>query len=317
MKARAPRRKLAEFLAQHGVRYKWVGTWPAIPRALRWNEPVPRRAAAESWIQSAKMQPDGSIKFVDVKFEVPPDAPPPWVENIYECLFEKILPLKRGMTIEFYDAAIFGYAYTAISRELAWRKEASKTLPPESKDRLLYEEYAKQYPLGLDVCRGRVAEVLAGWKLLEAADYLKGFAYGIECQHREEGWTPSATTETLQIYKALLQHQDHVELLIQQKATMRELGEYVATRAVMGNGVTLAQRFNKRTFAAEKAAEGLAEVRVRKLAKLGAKPGKTTSVQCCQGEQGGAWVAYFKLFEKICGSLNIPRPPRGRPRRNS
>jgi hypothetical protein len=291
--------RLAEFLAQHGVRYKWVGTWPAIPVKLGPLEFDERalRDAPPSVVYLA----DGTSLTMP-----PPDVLPAWVERIYERLFEKILPPKKDMTIDFYDAAIFGYAYAAISRELAWRKEACKTLPPESRDRLVHEELAKHYPQGLDVCRGRVAEVLAGWKLPEAADYLKGFAYGIECQHREEGWTPSATTETLQIYKALLQHQYHVKWLIQQKATAEEIGKYIAERTIRQRGMTYAQFFETHPP-------------TRDSVKL--PSGELVSASTKEGRQRAARLSakgkFLRFFEKIFERVGIPLQPPGRPRRNS
>lgn len=217
-----------------------------------------------------------------------------WMEKIYENLFEKILPLKKGVSLEFYDAAIFGYAYSAIRRERTERLEACESLPPESEQRQVHEELARIYEPTLNACRCRMTEVLADWKLPEAADYLKGFAYGIECQHREEGWTPSAMTETLQIYKALLRQRFAVENLTRQNATASEIGELIAKYAVMSGGMTYAQYFET----CEKVAQDRPVV----------GPGD---------EKDKEKKKFLKFFEKICERIGLPLPQRGRPRRNS
>jgi len=267
--------KLSEMLAGLHGRYKWLGTWPAIPHALRRDEPDPRRAPLQQRLLTVTAQPDGTIKRAEVTIEVPPDVPPKWVENIYERLFEKILPPQKGMTVECYDAAIFGYTYAAISRERAARLATIKSLPPDSKDRRAHEEVAKLYKPTLEACRRRVDEVLADWKLPEAADYLEGYAYGITCQHREEGWTPSAKTETLQNYKAMVHYQEAIQDLIRQKKTAREIGQYIAERAMMRDG--------------------------------------KTSLARCMGNNEDAWADYLSNFQKLCARIELPLPHRGRP----
>jgi hypothetical protein len=239
------------------------------------------------------------------------------VGRVHERVWEDFLPIKKGMTFEAYYAAMFGYCYSSISRELACCEQVLRGLPRKSKDRLVYDELARNYRPTLEYLRDRIAPDLAGATLQGAAAYLKGFAYGIECQQREDGFKPSTLYRTRSIYKTLVSNWEEIQGLASREATIRELGEYVARHAVMGDGTTLAQRFSNRTFAAEELAKEIAELRARKLAKLGARTGKTASVQCCQGEQGGAWVAYLKQFEKICGSVNMPRRARGAPRRNS
>jgi hypothetical protein len=204
-----------------------------------------------------------------------PDSPPAWTEKICEILFEKILPLKKNTSIEFLDAAIFGYAYAAISRKLAERASSS----PATAEREVFEELRKHYEPTLDVCRRRVTEALADWKLLEAADYLKGFAYGIECQHREKSWMPTATTETMQIYKAFLRHQQEVQSLTRENATARTIGEHIAKRATKSDGMTYTQYFEK-------------------------------------NPNSEAKEKFLKFVEKICERLQIPLPARGRPRKN-
>lgn len=265
---------LAKFLTRHGVRYKWVGAWPAIPvklAPLEFDKRVWRDAPPNLVVHNLA---DGtSIKML------PPDVLPVWVESIYECLFEKILPLKKDITIEFYDAAIFGYAYAAISREAAWRKEARKSLLPESEDAQVHEELLKHCNPTLEACRNRITEVLADWKLQEAADYLNGFAYGIKCQHREEGWTPSATTQTLQIYKALVRNRRYVQNLVRLGKTAKEIGEYIAQRATLYDGKT------------------------------------THSCLFCRTEEGK--TKYLKSFQKLCERVGLPLPSPGRPPINS
>ena len=315
MKARSPRLKLSKFLSDNLGRYKWVGNWPAVFVKLAWDEPAPLRNPVKQRVYSAEAQPDGSIKFHEEEIEVPADALPVWVENIYERLWEEILPLKQGMSWEYYCAAMAGYAWAACQHEgngrlraCAVAFEADMAALSMSKGRTSGKAEAE---LGMVSMLKQVRDKL-GRNVMEP-----GFAYGVECRQREKEWTPSTKTQTCQIYKALVKNWRHVQMLTRRRATIRELGEYVATCAVMGDGMTLAQRFNKRAFAAVTVAEELREARARNLAKLGLKFNKPISVQCCQGEQEGAWKAYFKLFEKICSSLNMPRRPRGRPRGNS
>jgi hypothetical protein len=246
---------------------------------LAWDEPAPLRNPLKQRIHSAVAQPDGSIKFRELEVEVPADAPPLWVENIYERLFEKVLPPKQrtteAQTVEFYDAAIFGYAYAALSRERASRLEACKTLPPDSEDKMVHEELVKHYTPTLEFIRRRIDEVLAGWELPESANYLEGFAYGITCQQREAGWMPSATTETLQAYKALVQNQDNVKTLIRQHKTSKEIGEYIAERAILADG--------------------------------------KTSLARCMGKNEDAWTTYLSNFLKLCARIELPLPPPGCP----
>ena len=187
-----------------------------------------------------------ALRPLDYDPRLSPDALPAWVEKIYERLFEKILPPKKGMSVEFYDAAIFGFAYSAIQRERTARLEACKSLPPESEQRQVHEELARIYEPTLNACRCRATEVLANWKWLEGlVDYLKGFAYGIECQGREDGWIPAVATETLLIYKTLLRQRRAVEILIRQNATAREIGELITQHATKSGGMTYAEYFQK------------------------------------------------------------------------
>ncbi len=207
-----------------------------------------------------------------------------WVEKIYENLFEKILPLKKGMSLEFYDAAIFGYAFSSLKRELASKLIAWKKLPEQTdkekdkkeNEREVYEWLRQQYEPTLDSIRRRMDSVLADWKLAEVADYLGGFAYGVECQQREEGWTPSANTETLQIYKAMLRHQSAMENFIKQRKTARGIAEYIAEKATVQGGATT---HAKRYFWTNRDKDGK--------------------------------EIYLKTFGKICERIHFPLPPRG------
>jgi hypothetical protein len=283
VKNKRKRTKLSEILAGLHGHYEWVGTWPAIPVALPVNAPAPRREPVKTPpVFCAEAQPDGSIKRFTLQFEEPPDLPPQWVENIYERLFERILPPKQrtteALTVEFYDAAIFGYAYAATSRERATRLKACKTLPPDSEERMMHEEVVTHCTPALEAIRHRIDEVLAGWKLPEAANYLEGFAYGIKCQHREEGWTPSADTETLQNCKALVRHQEAVQNLVSQKKIAKEIGQFVADRALLPDG--------------------------------------KTSLARCMGNNEDAWADYLRNFQKTCERIGLPLPSPGRPLAN-
>jgi hypothetical protein len=305
VKIKRKRVKLCEILAGLHGRYKWVGIWPAIPVRLALDEPAPLRNPVKQKIYSAEPQPDGSIKFRELEVEVPADAPPVWVENIYERLFEKILPPKQrtteALTVEFYDAAIFGYAYAALSRERASRLEACKTLPPDSRDRVVHGELVKHYTPTLEACRRRLDEVLAGWKLPEAANYLEGFAYGIKCQHREEGWMPSATTETLQIYEALVQHQHHLEAFILQNKHADEVADFLAGKIVR-SGISLAESFAKHPNKADSV-------------KL--PSGEVVSTRTAEGrraaEKKSARGKFRKHVATVLNEIKFLLPPPGRP----
>lgn len=104
--------------------------------------------------------------------------------------------------------------------------------------------------------------------------------YGIMCQQREEGWTPSAATVTQLIYKVLLQHQRRVQLLIQKNATAKEFGKFIAEYAIKSGGMTYAEYFQKHP-------------------------------------QSGLKETFLKTAEKIFERVEMPLPRRGRPRRNS
>jgi hypothetical protein len=261
--------KLAKFFARHGVRYKWDGSWPAIPVRLgvmEFDERVWRNNPPNLDVEIA----GGTI----IKMP-PPDVTPAWVEKIYELLFEKILRLKNGMTLEFFEAAIYGYAYSSIQRARTAQLEACKRLPPESAQRQVHEELAKIYKPTLDVCRQRITEVLAGWTLNETADYLAGFAYGMKCQLREESWMPSADTETLQICKALVKNQSHIKTLVREGKTSKEIAGYISKHATLNDG------------------------------KI------THDLRFCQTEEGKA--KYLKSFQKLCERIGLPLPSPGRP----
>jgi hypothetical protein len=271
-------------------------------------------------VRVGEAQLDGTTKIMEVTIEAPPDAPPPWAERVCEYVFDQIFSLNMRMTIEFLDAAIFGYAYAAISRERAWRMDECRTLPPElnhglvhqqfandckkakaaRRIRLAHEQIADGYQETLESCRSRLTEVLAGWKLPDAAEYLEGFAYGIKRQDREAGWTPSTRTTTMQVCKALLVHRAEIEELVSRKATARKIGQYVGTVAVInGKGMTLAESFQP------------SQVYLARLEEVSRKTGKQAP------ESADTEAQYHKLFQGICANFGIPLPQRGRPRRNS
>lgn len=183
--------KWALFLAEHKVSYKWRGTWPAIPVAIRADELPYRTAATEMRLITARAE-KGKIIRENHIIEWPSDAPPAWVEKIRWKLLEEILPFQKDKPLEFFDAALYGYNYSAFERQ---RAERADNRLPETDDED-HQTLLKQLDAAVDVCRQRVTEVVAGWKLMEIANYLEGFAYGIKCQQDEEGWMPSTTTET-------------------------------------------------------------------------------------------------------------------------
>lgn len=329
MKTRAPRRKLSKLLSDSLGRYKWVGMWPSVPLPLG---PLDcPDAPAPVWLDAngrrVDLRPPRVVNLGGQVFrDVPtPDVPPAWMERIHERLWEEILPLKKGMSWDYYRAAMAGYAWASCQHEGKGRREAANAAALALLGSWGAGKEAVETPEDVVKALEPHRRMALASALQQVGDELgrnnamvPGFAYGVACRQREKRWTPSATNTTWQIYKAMLLNWRHIQMLTRRKATIRELGEYVATRAVMSDGVTLAQRLNKRTFAAEELAEELKKVRVRKLLARGAKPGKTTSVQCCQRQQDhDAKEAYFKLFEKICGSLNMPHRGRGRPRGNS
>jgi hypothetical protein len=301
VKIKRKRLKLCEILAGLDGRYKWVGNWPAIPVKFGPLDSPPRRAPTKVKLFVSNAPQEWVEKIV----EVPADAPPVWVENIYERLFEKILPPKQrateALTVEFYDAAIFGYAYAARSRERASRSAACKRLPPDSPDRLVHEELVKHYAPTLEAIRRRIDEVLAGWKLPESANYLEGFAYGIARQQLEEGWTPSAKTETLQMYKALVQHQHHLEAFILQNKHADEVADFLAGK-IIRSGINLAESFAKHPNKAD---------------SVNLPSGEVVSTRTAEGrraaEKKSARGKFQKHVASVLNEIKFPLPPPGRP----
>jgi hypothetical protein len=144
----------------------------------------------------------------------------------------------------------------------------------------------KDLERALDAFRGRVAEVLQ-WKPAETADYLKGFAYGIECQHREESWTPSPKTDTQTIYKVILLHQWEVKELVRRGASSIQLAAFIAKHAITDKGETYAQYF-------EGMSRGMIHVE---------DPGKLKGSDPKE--------KFLKAVQKVCERVEIPLPPRG------
>jgi hypothetical protein len=242
--------KFSLFMARHGVRYSWRGYWPPIPVPLNPFDFDPREQ---------------------------PDARPKWVEKIQERLLEKILPLKKGMSLEFYLAALLGYAFASCDRERTERLDASKRMLADSEAKLVQEELAKVLGAACDAFKEQ-RMVPDHQPVPEAADRMKGYAYGIQCQHREAGWQPSATTQALHIQKALLLNWRKIKFLTDKGATAREIGEYVVERTVMSAGMTYAQYFKSNPRAAE-----------------------------------DSKATFLKYLETIFQRLKIPLPRRGRP----
>jgi hypothetical protein len=98
-KTKRKRLKLSQFLAEHGVRYKWIGTWPAIPVSLGPLDSTPRQVP-----QIVGVQVWNGQDWKEQPIEVPPDTPPEWVGRIYERIFQQVLKFNRSMSIEFLDA---------------------------------------------------------------------------------------------------------------------------------------------------------------------------------------------------------------------
>jgi hypothetical protein len=219
---------------------------------------------------------DVPFRFTEITMDVPPDAPPAWVAKIRERIFEIVLPLKKSMSLEFYDAAIFGYYFSASSRELAGRLAESENMP-RGDDKKRHEEVAIELVRlckpTFKLCREKKAETVVTFK---------GFEYGIKCQRREASWTYSTrhskaaklTTETAQVYEALLRNWHHVDDLTHRHATSREIGAFIAGQITISNGMSFADYFAKNPDTKE---------------------------------------VFLKTFQTICARLGIPLPPRGRP----
>jgi len=164
-KTKRKRLKFSKFFAEHGVHYKWVGTWPAIPMKPNSLETTtPRRVPTKVRMEVYK----APGTWVEHYQEVPPDVSPEWVDRIHERIFDTVLPLKKNMSIEYLDAALFGYIYAAVSRKLAGIGDSA----PSTADGSLVGELRNNHISTLDACRARVAAVLANWKVSKAADYL-------------------------------------------------------------------------------------------------------------------------------------------------
>ena len=224
MKTKRTRSKLSDVLSQLFEDYRWAGTWPAFPLPLR--------------ILSC----DDLKRLPDI---------PVWKKNIYINLFKKILPPQKGVSLIYYAAAMRGYVYAAVQRDqdraMETYKISAQELVLESSEDVegvSPKKLARAKEQTLNRARQQIVNVLTKWKLPMAADYLQGFAYGIECQAREEGWEPSPSTEVLKIYKVLLQ-QPAIEQMISAGRTVKELGELVAEHLNMDSGMTYAEYFSK------------------------------------------------------------------------
>ena len=212
--------KLSELLGKNSIRYKWVGIWPAIPVALRAYETPPRKTATTGRVFTCHIEKvGGPITRGEIIVEVPPDAPPAWLGKIRERIFEIVLPLKKQMSLEFYDAAIFGYAFSAMNREVEGRLAVSEKMPPgkiKNDHKKVSKELERVYKPALQICRN---------KQTETDVTRKGFDYGVKCQQRELGWVPSTldgetlklASEACQIYETLLRNWRQIHYLTTQK----------------------------------------------------------------------------------------------------
>ena len=140
-----------------------------------------------------------------------------------------------------------------------------------------------------------------GWALPESANYLEGFAYGIACQQREAAWTPSATTETLQMYKALVQQQHHLEAFILQNKHADEVADFLAGKIVR-SGISLAESFAKHPNKGDSV-------------KL--PSGEVVSTRTAEGRRAAEKKSAIGKFRKhvatVLNEIKFPLPPPSRP----
>ena len=302
---------LSEFLRKHGVRYKWIGTWPAIPVKPNPAEPTPRR---EPQILEQQVWSGGICK--KTLIQIPPDLPPEWVERIYERIFQQVLKFKTIWSIEFLDAAIYGFLYAAsrvkrvgkLYDDLPPTKDVEHALRRREHQEQSEQDERKSQESILAMCQRRLAEVQSHWQVGEVAEYMLGYAHGIKCQLEEESQPRSARVEKMQILKALAFYHERVQSLIQKGATGPQIAEDIARYAIRPGGETYSHFFDK--FPPKCEGEGV---------KL--PSGDLVSTYTKEGRQRAKRLSakgkYLKLFEKVCADIRLPLPPRGRPRRNS
>lgn len=151
----------------------------------------------------------------------------------------------------------------------------------------------------------RVRQVLVVLPLPRLVDYSQGLAYGMEKRNCEaKTGQPAAVTEALPIYEALWFHQGEIGLLINRKATAREIADFLAQKLHTGS-MTYAQRFE----------------RWKPPTHVRLKSGDLISTSCKEGrriaERHSARTKFLKVVEKTCERLGIPLPKRGQPRKKS
>jgi hypothetical protein len=241
---------LWESLRQRGVRWRWVGTWPAVPDWLHPTEPTPRRVPQQMVVEVYR--PEGCKQ---VPVEVQPDAPPQWVDRIHERFFDKVLWRKssKPKSIDFIGAAIYGFVCAASSVPRV--AKLYENLPPpedevqarrrELRLKEAEEEDRRNRDTALANWQRKLAEVKAKGKPEQVADCRKGFDYGMKCQQGEERRPRSQLFETVQISKVLVKNYVDIECLIKRQATAREIGEFVAGQAIRTDGQTYSQFFEK------------------------------------------------------------------------
>ena len=159
----------------------------------------------------------------------------------------------------------------------------------------------KHYTPTFEAIRRRIDEVLAGWELPESANYLEGFAYGITRQQREAGWTPSTTTETLQIYKTLVQHQPQLASFIHQNKHADDIADFLAGR-ISRSGINLAESFAKHE---------------NKAHSVKLPSGEVVSTSTAEGrraaEEKSRRGRFRKHVAKVLNEIKFPLPPPGHP----
>jgi hypothetical protein len=301
---------LSAFLAGHGVRYRWVGFWPAIPVKLGQHDPDLRREPTK-----VRMV----VNNVEYFQEVPPDAPPVWVDRIHERFFEKVLWFKNNKSlksIEFLDAAIYGFLHAAAS--VARVGKIYETLPStentaQARCRTMHrketEDAERQnQELVRGMCERRLADVKLKWPPDEAAAYLRGFDYGAKCQRWEEAKPRRLSIEKVQIYQAMALNFREVESLVRQGAAARVIGERIANRIVLASGMTKAQFFEK--FPAKKKGEVL----TYRNGGQSIEQHVFTKLDLCIAARHSAKGKFLRLFEKVCQEIELKLRPRGRPK---
>src|SRR5579862_9143503 len=282
MKGGREQSKLAAFWGKHGIRYRWLTTWPPFPVRLAWDDPGPPHSPAEQRVWTMKMGDDGTIQRSEEVVEIPANVPS-WVNEIAERIWEILLPLIKGVSLNHYEAAMIGYWHSAAKRECDHHRNVWGTVV-SAEERLGRGEIVNQLNHIIALCENKKAEMEAQQPARDAVDWLKGFDYGVECQQREVGFIPSSqssktaklVTENVKTYEALFRNWKTVGLWTKERKTSRQMGESLLKMLAMDNGTTYASYYEKNPDAKE---------------------------------------TWFENFQQLCGRIGLELPGRGRPRR--